>query len=327
VPSTIASLLAAVGLEPTGCVPWGTPVRETSTGAYFVALSPSADAMDCTYAEAPISDAAVDELCTVCPALTIDGTKHPARDELAERIGSYWLPDETVLYVGLAGQPLRTRVRQYYTTRLGAAKPHKGGWWLKTLSALADLHVHFAATADFKDAEANILRTFAANVSDDSRSRLAADEPLMPFANLRDGDWRRRNHGIGGAMTGTAAKGAPAATLEPVLPVPSPPRRTASAQPTTTPQRRSQNITAREIEVGQVRIPASATKSMLPKQRTDIAVLLRGRELRACRWDPRYGPPERSGVIRVGKAAARELLAAGDVLVVTVDPDGVVQLG
>ena len=31
-------------------------------------------------------------------------------------------------------QPLRTRVRQYYTTPLGAAKPHKGGWWLKTLA-------------------------------------------------------------------------------------------------------------------------------------------------------------------------------------------------
>jgi hypothetical protein len=31
-------------------------------------------------------------------------------------------------------------------------------------------------------------------------------------------------------------------------------------------------------------------------------------------------------VIRVGKSAARELLAAGDVLAVTVDPDGTVGL-
>ncbi len=97
-------------------------------------------------------------------------------------------------------------MRQYYNTPLGAARPHKGCWWLMTLSVLADLHVHFAATPDFMDAEENMLRTFAANVSDDSRYRLRADEPVLPFANLRDGDWRRRNHGIAGATTGTAPK-------------------------------------------------------------------------------------------------------------------------
>lgn len=85
-------------------------------------------------------------------------------------------------------------------------------------------------------------------------------------------------------------------------------------------------MTARDIEVGQVRIPRGATKAVLPIERTHIAVVLRGRELRGCRWDPRYGPPERSGVIRVGKAAARELLRVSDVLVVTVQPDGVVGL-
>jgi hypothetical protein len=67
-------------------------------------------------------------------------------------------------------------------------------------------------------------------------------------------------------------------------------------------------------------------KTVLPNDRADIAVVLRGRALGACRWDPRYGPPERSGVIGVGRAAARELLAAGDVLVLTVASDGVVGL-
>jgi hypothetical protein len=41
-------------------------------------------------------------------------------------------------------------------------------------------------------------------------------------------------------------------------------------------------------------------------------VLLHGRRLQ-CQWDPRYGARERSGVIRVGEAAAIELLSAGDV--------------
>jgi hypothetical protein len=302
------------------------PVREASSGVYIVALSPSADAVERVCRDAPINAAALDELSAVCPELTLDGTQHPTREQLGERIGAYWLPDETVLYVGLAGQPLRTRVRQYYKTPLGAVKPHRGGWWLKTLSVLADLHVHFAATADFKDAEEQMLRTFAANVSEESRNRLPADEPVMPFANLRDGDWRRRNHGIAGATTRTTAQSTPTAPFEPVPPEPSAPRRAIGAPPTATPQHRSQNLTGTDIEVGQVRIPRGATKTVLPSERIDVAVVLRGRELGPCRWDPRYGPPERSGVIRVGKSAARELLTAGDVLAVTVDPDGIVGL-
>jgi hypothetical protein len=326
VPSTVASLLTAVGLEPVGCVRWGTPVAEMSTGVYVVSLSPSAEALDCRYPDAPISAAAVDELCAVCPALTLDGKRHPAREQLADRFGSYWLADEVVLYIGLAGQPLRNRVRQYYKTALGAAKPHKGGWWLKTLSVLTDLHVHFATVADFKDAEENMLRTFAANVSDDSRNRLDNDEPIMPFANLRDGDWRRRHHGIAGATTAAADPPTPRPAFEAVPLRPSPAQRTVSAPPTISARHRSQNMTPKDIEGGQVRIPSGATKTVLPNERIDIAVVLRGRELGACRWDPRYGPPERSGVIRVGRSAARELLAAGDVLVLTVASDGVVAL-
>lgn len=112
VPSTVAGLFRAAGVEPAGCVSWGTPLRETSTGVYVVALSPSADGIEYTYPDAPLSQAALGELSAVCPALTLDGRSHPARVQLAKRIGSYWLPDEAVLYVGSAGQPLRARARQ-----------------------------------------------------------------------------------------------------------------------------------------------------------------------------------------------------------------------
>jgi GIY-YIG catalytic domain-containing protein len=82
-------------------------------------------------------------------------------------------------------------------------------------------------------------------------------------------------------------------------------------------QRRTQRVTAKDVEVGQIRVPRGPTKSVFPRERQHISVRLRGREL-TCRWDPRYGPPERSGVIRVGKAAARELLDLEDVLAVRI---------
>ncbi len=171
-----------------------------------------------------------------------------------------------------------------------------------------------------------MLRTFAANVSDDSRDRLRAGEPVMPFANLRDGNWRRRNHGIAGA-TIPAADTPPAKPAAKPLPSESrPARRTVMVRPATTPQHRSQNVTIKDIEAGQVRIPRGPTKAALPSQRTDIDIVVRGRALGACRWGRRYGPPERSGVFRIGKSAARELLAAGAVLAVSVAPNGVVGL-
>jgi hypothetical protein len=179
-------------------VRWGEPVPETRCGVYLVSLTPSRDQVTGVLPHCPVSAAALDALLEACPNLRLDG-EVPDRDALAQRLASYWLPDECVLYIGLAGQPLRTRGRQYYRTRLGAAKHHRGGGWLKTLCVLDEFWVHYAAAPDFEKAEAEMLRAFAAGVSEATRRRLPAGDPVMPFANLRDGDWRRKRHGLTGA--------------------------------------------------------------------------------------------------------------------------------
>src|SRR5438105_3398685 len=46
---------------------------------------------------------------------------------VAERVSSFWIPDEVVLYVGLAGSSLGRRLARYYATALGARSPHAGG--------------------------------------------------------------------------------------------------------------------------------------------------------------------------------------------------------
>lgn len=201
-PSDVAQLLASVGLEPAGCVTWGEPVPERRTGVYLVSLTSSPNRVNSLLPECPLSEMALDELLTACPDIQLN-RQAAERGDVAERLASYWLPDECVLYIGLAGQPLRTRVRQYYRTPLGAPKPHKGGWWLKTLSVLDELWVHYAATPEFESAETDLLREFAAGVSARTRRCLPPGDPVMPFANLRDGDWRRKNHGLTGATAGT----------------------------------------------------------------------------------------------------------------------------
>jgi len=70
----------------------------------------------------------------VCPVLTLDNRK-PTIRQLMSRISLFWLPDESNLYVGKATS-LRDRVSAYYRTRIGAPKPHSGGYFLKLLADL-----------------------------------------------------------------------------------------------------------------------------------------------------------------------------------------------
>ena len=109
------------------------------------------------------------------PELLLDG-RRPTIADLGERLAQCWLPDEPVLYIGLASTSVRARVTAYYNTRLGARKPHAGGWFLKTLSELDDLWVHVAGAADPSGAEDAMLRSFCSAVSDTSRARLRDPE-------------------------------------------------------------------------------------------------------------------------------------------------------
>lgn len=82
-------------------------------------------------------------------------------------------------------------------TPLGARSPHAGGWPLKTLAVLDDLHVHYAYCDHVRDAERAMLDAFAAATSRRTRAALPG-EVALPFANLVGGG-RRQPHGITGA--------------------------------------------------------------------------------------------------------------------------------
>jgi hypothetical protein len=333
VSSTVADIFAAAGAAPAGVVGWGTlpapptPPTVPATGIYVVALTNQLDDRAAALATPPISETAVDELLAVRPELTLDGAR-PTREQIVQRLAASWVPDEVVVYIGLAGPrknrpaqgEVAKRVGEYYDTPLGANGPHAGGWPLKTLTCLPNLHVHYAYCNGVSKAEGDCIRRFADHVSERARAGLRDPVRVMPFANLEFPKGNPKNHGIRGARAPKVKRaGTPVA---PAARAVAPPLAT---RPPAAPHHRSQNVTAKDLEVGQVRIPIGATKTILPQARQDIVVVLRGRKL-MCRWDPRYGEKERSGVIRVGKAAAADLLSAGEVLTVTVAADGSVCL-
>ena len=133
-PSTVASVFGAAGLEPEGVVDWGIRASERGSGVYAVALTDRVDSLTEALPEPPLSPAAAEHLLAVRPELRVDGGR-PRAAELCARIASFWLPDEVIVYIGLASRSVASRVSAYYKTPLGAKRPHAGGWFLKLLRA------------------------------------------------------------------------------------------------------------------------------------------------------------------------------------------------
>jgi hypothetical protein len=138
--------------------------------------------------------AALAELLRRRPAIAVDGS--PATQEsLCARLCQMWLRSEAVLYIGLAGTSVRHRVVQYYRTPLGARSPHAGGWPIKMLSRLSELHVHFAASSDPDLSEKQMIAAFRSGVSAAIARACCDPGNVLPYANLVDPGGHRKNHG------------------------------------------------------------------------------------------------------------------------------------
>jgi hypothetical protein len=90
---------------------------------------------------------------------------------------------------------------------------------------------------------------------------------------------------------------------------------------------RTQPVTAKDIGRGHIRLPITGrAKSLLPKTKTKLRLSLFGRQVDAT-YDPHFDPDqERSGVIRVGRAALRDVVRPDDTLELSVDDSGTVHL-
>lgn len=184
-------MLRRVGLRPEGPVPWGSPALTRAPGIYIVELPTALEA-------APVALSAVRAWIRRVPTITVDGspTTGPA---LAARLGAFWLPSATILYIGQASGPVQGRVRAYYRTPLGDRSPHAGGHWIKTLACLADCVVWSAATDDFDQAERDLLDEFSRTVPAAERRALFDPTLVLPFANLKNGHGKVKAHGILGS--------------------------------------------------------------------------------------------------------------------------------
>lgn len=201
-PTTVKQLFQDVGKNILGQVKWGQKINCTVPGVYVVAMTPTAEKMVCCD-EAPISKKMVEDWINHVPTLSLDHGL-PNTEELMLRLKAFWMPDETILYIGKAGTSLRTRVDQYYRTKLGNSRPHRGGHWIKTLDSLNELNIYWTTSEEEKacGVEDRFLEMFVKNVSEDSRRELYDPQRPLPFANLEFPRGKRKRHGIQNQVNG-----------------------------------------------------------------------------------------------------------------------------
>jgi hypothetical protein len=321
-PSTIAQVFSGAGLTPRGVVAWGQPVSERGSGVYAVALTNVVDRVPGTESRCPLSAAAVAELLRARPELRLDGCR-PSREQLARRLSALWLPDEAVLYIGLPGTSVESRVGAYYRTPLGARRPHSGGWPLKALSVLPELSVFFAPCDDPDAAELQMLDAFIGQVSPASRATLHDPDLPVPFANLQRDKGQRKLHGITGAREPASNAVSPSQMVTPrrqsarmpAASTPSRARPASRASVTHAGPMRTQRVTEKGIEAGRIRLTSSA-KRAFPAERSEVEIVLRGHSLTA-QWHPHYDrDQERSGVLTVGRRPLAAHVQPDEVLVV-----------
>ena len=196
-PTTIAQILASASLAQKGSVKWGDKVYSNSSGVYIISLSPDPSQNLGILKDAPLSLEVIKEWLDKVKTFKLDGKTKPLVEAVVSRLSQFWLPDENILYIGKADSNFGKRVGQYYSTPLGASKPHRGGHWLKALSNINQLFAYYAECSNAKECETRMLKLFVKNVSLPTLQILHDSHHPYPFANLEITE--RKAHGISNA--------------------------------------------------------------------------------------------------------------------------------
>lgn len=186
------ALFRAVGLTPDGPARWGTPIRAAGPGVFVVEWPAPAE-------RAPIDISAVGTWLARVETLRVDGER-PTGKALAARLAAWWLPGETVVYVGSA-KALGRRIEGMAATPLGDARPNPAGQWLKALRGFERGRLWWAATDAVEEYEDALLEAFAAAVPATAAATLPDISLVLPFANRRRPGGRPRADGVTGSTT------------------------------------------------------------------------------------------------------------------------------
>ena len=146
-PTKVGDLFDIYRVENHSVVQWGTPILTQESGVYIVSCSDDINFLPPKAVFPNFRMEIISHWIETVPGFLLDSK--PATTEAARvRLSEFWLADECILYVGKAprrnsGLGIGNRVREYYRTIIGKGSPHSGGQWIKCLSNLNQLFVHY----------------------------------------------------------------------------------------------------------------------------------------------------------------------------------------
>jgi hypothetical protein len=182
VPTTVRQLVESVGLRIYQSYRWGKTVTADFKGVYIIAIASENDHLS-VMNKPSINLRALKEWINRAQGLTVDG-KPASVETIGNRLKQYWLPGETILYIGQTGRTITQRLNQFKQHQLGAKAPHSGGQWIKTLTNLDELTIYIVPTEEPAETELSMLTQFALNVTLDSKASLREPNKAYPFANI-----------------------------------------------------------------------------------------------------------------------------------------------
>lgn len=178
---TVEELFRQIGITKFDCVRWMKCPTLTSQGIYIVSTS-SNPKQNLAIPTPSFDENTIKQWIDKLPDFTL-GEERPAIESLKTELNKFWLSDENILYIGQTEKNLRKRICDYYKTEIGDKRPHSGGQWIKVLSNLNSLFVHYAPIEDPKNNEDKLLKYFY------------GQKKKYPFANL-DGPYGRKKHNL-----------------------------------------------------------------------------------------------------------------------------------
>jgi transcription elongation factor GreA len=192
VDTSAPALLRSVGLLADGPGQWGRPIPAQGPGVFIVELAAQLP-------NAPIELTRIGKWIERVDTLRLDGAR-PVSKAVAARLAAFWLPSQTILFIGASDVSVRRRLAAMTATELGDRRPYAAGHWLKTLRGLDSVRIWWAPTTATEEYEDALIEAFAAGVADAERDGLADPTVVLPFANLRRGTGARKSTGLTGAL-------------------------------------------------------------------------------------------------------------------------------
>jgi transcription elongation factor GreA len=193
-----ADLLRSVGLMVDGPGQWGRPLSASGPGIFAVELA-------APLATAPVELTRVGKWLERVESLRLDGAR-PTSRALAARLAAFWLPSQTVLYVGTSDASIGRRLGAMARTELGDRRPSSAGHWLMTLRGIDALRIWWSPTDATEEYEDAVLEAFAQGVPAADLAALPDRAVVLPFANLRRPDGARKATGLTGSLLAEPAE-------------------------------------------------------------------------------------------------------------------------